>query len=169
MEQVHFLANAAVVAAFGLLQHMQVGIEFLLVAPRRAVDARQHGVAVIAPPIGACRFHQFEGVANISGGTHVRPAAKVDPVALAVQRNRLRRRQVLDQLRFVFFAFGPEKGDGVVAVDHLALKFGAAGDDLPHLCFDSRKILRRERLVAREIVVQAVLDRWPNGDLGARI
>ena len=38
MEQVHFLADLAVVAAFGLLQLVQVGVELLLVAPGGAID-----------------------------------------------------------------------------------------------------------------------------------
>ena len=83
MEQVHLLADAAVVAAFGFLQLVQVGVELLLVAPGGAVDARQHGVAVVAPPIGAGDLHQLERGADIGGGAHVRAAAQIDPVALA--------------------------------------------------------------------------------------
>ena len=57
MEQVHFLADTPVVAAFGFLQLVQVGVEFLLIAPGGAVDAGQHGVAVIAAPIGSRDLH----------------------------------------------------------------------------------------------------------------
>ena len=40
-------------------------------------------------------------------------------------------------------------------------------DDLAHLLFDLRAGLRGERLVAGEIVVEAVLDHRADGDLGA--
>ena len=42
-----------------------------------------------------------------------------------------------------------------------------AGDDLAHLRLDRREVVRRERLVAGEVVVEAVLDRRADGDLGA--
>ena len=43
-----------------------------------------------------------------------------------------------------------------------------AGDDLAHALFDRREILGRERLVAEEVVVEAVLDHRANGDLRSR-
>ena len=43
-----------------------------------------------------------------------------------------------------------------------------ARDDLAHLLFDRGKILRRERLVAEEVVVKPVLDHRADGDLRAR-
>ena len=51
--------------------------------------------------------------------------------------------------------------------DFLGERF-VARDDLAHLLFDRGKILRRERLVAEEIVIEAVLDRRADGHLRAR-
>ena len=42
-------------------------------------------------------------------------------------------------------------------------------DDLAHLLFDLRQVFGRERFVAREIVIEAVLDRRADGHLGAGI
>ena len=169
VEQVHLLADAAVVAAFRLLQHMQVGVEFLLVAPGGAIDARQHGVAVIAAPIRAGHLHQLERRTDIGGGAHVRSAAQIEPVALAIQRDGLVARQVLDDLRLVFLALVLEEPDRLVAVDHLADEFFPARDDLAHLRLDRSEILRRERLVAGEVVIEPVSDRRPDGHLRAGI
>ncbi len=99
----------------------------------------------------------------------MRTAAQIDPVSLTVQRDRLGRRQILNELGLVLLALGLEEGDGLVAVDHGALELRAAADDVPHLCFDGREIVGRERLVAGEIVIETVLDRRPDGDLGAGI
>src|SRR4051812_16842195 len=41
MEEVHLAADAPMVALFRLLQHVEIGIEVLLVAPGGAVDALQ--------------------------------------------------------------------------------------------------------------------------------
>ena len=57
----------------------------------------------------------------------------------------------------------------VVAVHDLASERGVARDDFAHLGLDDRQILRRERLVAREIVIEAVLDHRPDGHLRAGV
>ena len=124
---------------------------------------------MIAPPVRAGDLHQLEGGADIGGGAHVRPAAQIDPVPLAVQSDGFRRRQVLDELGLVFLALGLEEGDGFLAVDHAALEPGAAADNVAHFQLDGGEVVRRERLIAGEIVVEAVLDRWADGDLGAGI
>ena len=54
--------------------------------------------------------------------------------------------------------------------DHTSLVNGCvAPDDLAHLRFDLRQVLGGERLVAEEVVVEAVLDHRPDGHLRARI
>ena len=62
-----------------------------------------------------------------------------------------------------------EVPDRVVAVPHLAHDRLVAGDDLAHLGFDLLEIVGRERLVAREVVVEAVFDGRTDGDLRAGI
>ena len=53
MEQVEFAADLAMVAPFGLLEHVQIGILVVLARPRRAVDPLQHLVLAVAAPVGA--------------------------------------------------------------------------------------------------------------------
>ena len=76
------------IALLGLFEAVQVVLELLLVGPGRAVDPLQHLVARIAAPVGAGDLHQLEG-RELAGGRHVRPAAQVHPVALAVEADRL--------------------------------------------------------------------------------
>ena len=40
VEQVHFASDFAMVALFGLFEHMEIGIKFFLRMPSRCVDAR---------------------------------------------------------------------------------------------------------------------------------
>ncbi len=42
-------------------------------------------------------------------------------------------------------------------------------DDLAHFLFDGREVFRRERLIAEEIIEEAVLDHRANGHLRSRI
>ena len=84
VEQVEILADAPVVALLGLFEAVQVFREILVVEPGGAVDALEHLVARIAAPVGAGHLHQLEGL-ELAGGRHVRTAAQVEPLALAVQ------------------------------------------------------------------------------------
>ena len=92
VEQVEVLADAAVIALLGFLEAMQIGREILVVEPRGAVDALEHLVARIAAPVGAGHLHELEAL-ELAGGRHVRAAAQVEPVALAVEADRLVRRE----------------------------------------------------------------------------
>ncbi len=62
-----------------------------------------------------------------------------------------------------------EDPDRLVPVPDLALDGQIALDDLLHALLDTRQIVRGEGLVAGEIVIKAVLDGRPDGDLGARV
>ena len=141
VEQIHFAAQPAMVAPLRLFQLKQVGVEFLLVAPGRAVDACQHRVAVVAAPIRPGNLLQLERRPDIAGATHMRTAAKVDPIALLIHRDRLGAGQVADQLGLVALATGLEEGDGLVPIPHFTLEGGIAGDDLPHPGLDGGEIL----------------------------
>ena len=167
VEQAHILADAAMVALFRLGQHVQMRVQFFLVAPGGAVDAAEHAVAVVAAPIGAGGAHQLEGGADIAGAAHMRATAEVDPVALAVEGDGFAGRQVADQFGFVGFALVLEEGDGVFARQHAAFKGGVAGDDLAHFGFDGGEIVGGERHFGGEVVIEAVFDRRADGDLGA--
>ncbi len=62
-----------------------------------------------------------------------------------------------------------EELDRLLALHHAAPERRAAGDDLAHLRLDGGEVLRGEGLVAGEIVIEPVLDRRADGDLGAGI
>jgi hypothetical protein len=77
-EDFQLAPQLAVVALLGLFEHLQVLVEFLLVAPGRAVDALEHGVLLVAAPVRARHRHQLEGVGgDLPRVLHVRPAAEV--------------------------------------------------------------------------------------------
>ena len=99
----------------------------------------------------------------------VRAAAQIDEVALAIQRDRLAGRNAADDLGLVALALLQEELDGGIAIPDLAHDFLVARDDLVHALLDALEVFRRERLAAREVVVEAVLDRRADRDLRLRI
>ena len=167
MEEIHLAADAAVVALLRLLDHVEIGVEVLPVAPGGAVDALQLLAAGIAAPIGAGKLGQLEGVADLPGRGHVRAAAEVEPVALEIDLQVLVFGNGVDQLDLEHLALLLEDVARAVALPHLLGEGRVALDDLAHLRLDRGEILRRERLVAEEVVVEAVLDDRADGDLRA--
>src|SRR5690606_17960144 len=168
VEEIEELAEAAMVALLGFLEAVQVLVEILLARPGGAVDPLQHLVVRIAAPVRSGKLHQLEGL-DLAGGRHVRPAAKIHPLALAIDGDLLPFRQVADDLGLVLLADGLEMPRCLVAVPDLARHLEIAPGDLRHLLLDLREAGRREGLVAGEVVVEAILDDGTNGHLRAGI
>src|SRR6185369_1915551 len=95
VEQVHLRAELAMVALGGFLEPMQMRIELLLVEPAGAVDAREHRVFLIAPPVSAGNTCQLERLRiELAGRGEMRPPAHVEPVSAGpIDRQLLMLRQ----------------------------------------------------------------------------
>src|ERR1700726_3466154 len=98
----------------------------------------------------------------------MRAAAEIEPVALEVDLDRLVAGNGIDQLDLEVLALVAEYLLGLLAVPNLLGEGFVARDDLAHLLLDGGKILRRERLVAEEVVIEAILDDGADRDLRAR-
>ena len=168
VEEVHLAAELPVVAFLRLLDLLEIGVELLLLREGRAVDAAEHLAIGVAAPIGGRDLHQLEGRADLAGRSHVRAAAEIEPVALLVDLELLVGRDGIDQLDLEHLALVLEDALRVIARPDLFREGFVARDDLAHLLLDRLEILGRERLVAEEVVVEAVLDHRADGDLGAR-
>jgi hypothetical protein len=124
-------------------------------------------IGFLASPIGARDLHQLEGIADLAGRGHVRAAAEVEPVALLVDLDLLVFRNGVDELDLEQLALVAEDFLRLLARPHLLGERLVAPDDLAHALLDRRKVFRRERLVAEEVVIEAVLDHRADRDLGA--
>src|SRR5262245_13022716 len=167
VKEVHLAAEPAMVALLRLFELLEVGVELVLLGKGGAVNTAEHLTVGIAAPIGACDLHQLERVANLAGRSHVRAAAKVEPVALPINLDLLVFRDRVDELDLEQLALVAEHALGVVARPDLFAEGFVAGDDFAHLLLDDAEIFRGERLVAEEVVIKAVLDHRADGDLGA--
>ena len=96
----------------------------------------------------------------------MRARAQVYKVALAVERQLLLIRQVVDQLHLVGLAPLLHQGDGFLARQHKALLALIALDDARHLLLNLLQVLRLEGLFHIKIVVKSVLNGGANGQLG---
>ena len=97
----------------------------------------------------------------------MRAAAKIEPVALLVDFYLLVFRDGVDQLDLEQLALVAKNLLRLIARPDFLGEGFVARDDLAHLLLDRGEVFRRERLVAEEIVIKAVVDHRPDGDLRA--
>ena len=169
-EEVHLLADLAVVAALGLLEHVQVLVELLLGGEGDAVDAGEHLVVLIALPVGARDARELEGLHGL-GVADVGADAHVDVVALLVEGDARVLVEVADMLDLVLLAALLHKGDGLCAglLEDPELEVLLA--DLLHLGLDGGQVVLADLLALGEVdvVVEAVVGRGAIGEVGAGI
>src|SRR5918994_3867101 len=154
-EQIEILADLAVVPRPRLIEASEVRFEFLLRWPCRTVDAGEHRVLLVAPPVGSSYVLQLEG-AEPARARDVRAAAQIEKISLFVDRD-LTIFQTLDELRLVRVVLVEILGLGLG--DILALYGKVPRNDLMHPLLDARQILVREASVYLDVVVEAVLYR----------
>ncbi len=165
VKQIQLLAELAVVAFFCLLQAVEIGIEVFLPGPRGAVDALQHLVTRIAPPVGTGQPHQLEHL-ELAGGRHVGTAAQVGEIPLPIQGNLLPFGNRLDDLGLVVLAQLAEITNRVGAGHDQTGDRQILLDEFGHAFLDRRQVFRGERALVGKIVVEAVLHHRPDGHLG---
>ncbi len=167
MKQVQLAADAAVVALLRLLEAMQVLIELLLVRPGGTVDPLEHLVARVPAPIRPRHLRQLEGL-ELPGRGHVRPAAQVDPVPLAVEADLILLGNTRDDLGLVHLAQALEELDSLIARHHPARDFLVCLRQLLHLRLDGGEVFHGEGTLIGEVVVEAILDHRPDRHLRIR-
>ena len=166
-EQFQLLAQHAMVAAFGLFDLGEIGVQVLLAEPGGAVEPLQLLPLGVAFPIGPGHGEELEGP-DRPGAGHVRAAAEIDELALPVERDLAMVGQAgFDVLDLQALAQVLAELQGLVAVHFDPLERLVFLDDPGHLGLDLGEILFGEPPLGLEIVVEAVLDRGPEGQLHA--
>ena len=150
---------------FASSMRFRYAVEVLLAGPRGAVDALEHLVAAVAPPVGAGDAGQPEG-GDVTRRRHVGTPAEVDELALPVEGHDVLG-DAADDLHLVVLAHALEEPDGFLTGQLLAAHRKVLGDDGAHRRLDLLQVLRGEPLWPFEVVVEAVLDHGTDRDLGA--
>jgi hypothetical protein len=172
-----------VVALLGLGQQPQVFLERVPALPGGAVDPLQLRVFLRTPPVRRGRAHQLER-RDQPGGRQVRAAAQVGPDPLAGLVEVVVHGQLAgaDLGRGALGVLGGALEPDQLKLERLVGQLGArlvvgdrpAGealpglDDLLHPLVDAVEVVRGERAVREEVVVEAVLDRRADAEPGAR-
>ena len=99
----------------------------------------------------------------------MRPAAHIEPLPLAVNRNRFAFRNGLDDFHLVVLTDFGKDPDRLIPAPDLAPDGKIPLHDHMHAILDLLQVFGRERFVTREIIVKAILDRRTDGNLGTRV
>ena len=159
-EEVELRPEPSVVALFDLFEPREVLVERLLRPERGAVDALEHRPRFVAAPIRTRDRQQLERERMIEP-IDVRALAEVGPIAVAVERDGLVRRNEVERFDLVRLTLRSEPLTRDFARHRLARDDGLFLGDAPHLLLDASEVLLRQRLRQVEVVVEAVLDRRP--------
>ena len=143
----------------------EIRVELFLLEERRAVDALQHLTLGVAAPIRAGGVRQLEVLEARRVG-NVRAATQIDERTVGVRRDDLVVAELGEALELERIVGEPLLGFG--AVHFVAHERILLGRDLPHLVLERGEIVGREGLRDLEVVVEAVVDRRAEADLGVR-
>jgi hypothetical protein len=179
-QQVELHGEAPVVALLGLLEEAEVVGQRLGRLPGRAVDALEHGALLVAPPVGPGHLHELEGT-ELGRARDVGTPAEVDELGRVpvdahdaagaglggILGVAVGLGGALDDLALVRLV--REERQRLLGAHLAAGERLAGGHDLAHACLDGGEVVLAERAPARqvEVVVEAVLDRRADGELGA--
>ena len=154
------------VALLRLLQLVQIIVEVLLGEERRAVDALELRILLVAQPVRSCNVEQLERL-DAAGRRNVWPAAKVGELAGLVNRDLLiGLGELLDEVTLHEVAFRLEALQSFLTRQKLARVRQVLLRQLLHLLLDGFEIFRREGLLAIEVVEESALGRRAMAKLG---
>ena len=166
MEQLQRDSDAAVVAATGFLDPLEVFFELAARREGSAVDPLQHRVVLVTAPVGARDLEQLPR-ADLVAALDVGPAAQIREVAVAEDGDLLAFGDVVETGELEVFAQVPEQRPGLLARHHLAREARVLGDDRAHLLLDPLEVLGREGALHQKVVLELLgMIAAPDVDLG---
>ena len=166
-EEFHLLADLAVVALLGLLEHHQVFVQHGLLGEGDAVDAGELLAGLVTAPVGAGEGEHLDGLDDL-GVAQVRAAAQVRELAVGVVCDGTVF-QLGNELLLVLVALFGEVGQGFGLGDVDAAEVLLLAGEFQHLVLDGLEVgVRQGAAVHVHVVVETVLDGGADAELDAR-
>jgi hypothetical protein len=132
-----------------------MGFKLLFGMPGCAINALQHGVVFVVPPISARDTHQLKSIGrNLACMFNMRAAAQVFKIILAINADN---RRLADRAAILVYLALLQPGDqfqlerlfwkepaSFGGADFLVVKRVASGNNLAHTCFNLFQVARFE-------------------------
>ena len=104
----------------------------------------------------------------MTGIRHMWPATKVGEIPLLVERQHFVRRDILDNLGLVRLGQSIKKLYCLVTTNFASLNRNLLLCQLGHAFLDFLEVFRCEGTLIGKVVIEAIFNNWPNGDLCIR-
>ncbi|MPM52842.1 hypothetical protein SDC9_99606 [bioreactor metagenome] len=166
-EELQLAAELIVVPLLRLFQRGNIGIQVGLLLESRTIDALEHLVLFTAAPVSARNVEKLD-VLYHARALDVRAGAEINKVSLTIEADDSVRRQIANELYLIRFAELVHVGNRLFTRQLKALYLLVFLLNLRHLGLDLDEILRREGLRRVKIVIEPVLNRGADGELGLR-
>ncbi len=166
-EQLHVLANLAVVPLFGLFQYLQILGEHAGLGEGDAVDTGELLAFFIAPPVSAGQREHLHGLDDLRV-LQVRATAQVRELAVGIIGDGAVF-QLRDEFLLVRVPFLGEVFEGVRLGHLYALEVLLLAGEFQHFVLDGLEVrVRQGAAVHVHIVIEAVFDGRADAELHAR-
>ena len=167
-EQSKLFAKLSVVTLLSFFHTVDVLFQICFLCEGSSVDSGKHFVLLASSPVSTCNAGKLECLYWF-GCHQVRSCTKVNELALLIEADLSILWKIFDKLYLVWLIFLFEKCDCFFS------GFGEAGDRkcflhyLLHLSFDLCKILCGDRVLAVNIIIKSVCNRWSDCKLYIRV
>ena len=167
-EELHLLANLAVVAFLGFLEHHQIVVEHLLLGEGDAIHAHQLRTLLVATPVSSGKRQYLDGLDGFGGGD-VRATAQVGEIALLIGGD-VAVFQFADKFALQRLSAVAKEFECVGLADVAAHHVLFFGHEFGHLLLDFFKVGTGNGVFARvNVVVEAIFDGGTDTELNTRI
>ena len=169
-EELHLLANLAVVALLGFLEHDEVVVEHLLLGERDAVETLHLLAAGIATPEGTGNAGQLDGL-DFARVHEVRATAQVGEVALCIGGDGAVFEVLLDVLTLIGLTVGSKRLQGIGLGDLAAHNGLLLRSQLFHLSLNRWEVALLDALAIgqQHVIEESVLDGGSETELDAGV
>ncbi len=162
-EEVHLLADAAMIALLSLGEQLEVPVHLFLAVEGDALDAGEHLVVGVALPVGPGDSRELEGLEGL-GVEQVRAHAHVDVLTLLEEGDVGVLLQVAYVLDLVGLSALLHQGDGLGAGLLIGLELEVLLDNRAHLLLDGGQVVVGDFGLAEvDVVVEPVVGRGAVG------
>ena len=168
-EELHLLADLAVVALLGFFQQLEIFLQHLLLGERDGVDSRHLRTLLVAAPVSGRGAEHLEGLDG-RGGHEVRTATQIRESALGVGRD-VTVFQVGNELVLIRLPLVAEELQRIALGDVATHKGLLALHQLHHLLFDvgEDRLADHHALSGHDVVVESVFNGRTDTELSAGI
>ncbi len=155
------------IAFGGFFQKVQILFEFLVCREADAIDAFEHLILFVAPPVCTGAFQKLHGL-YLAGGADMRSATEIYKIPLSIGAYHLIFWDFAKDLDLIHLVHASKHLDCFSAAQLLTIIGQILSAQFFHALFNFLQIFVAEGFFPIKIVVKTLLNGWTDGNLNIR-